>query len=62
MIVSFVVRLVVDEFPADALVGEVHNVATGEQSVVRNLGDLLDAFERGARNVRSELDATQEGT
>ncbi|MEY2457081.1 MAG: hypothetical protein QOJ67_3788 [Acidimicrobiaceae bacterium] len=47
MLVSFVVRLVVDDLQSGAIAGEVHNVATGERAVVRSFEDLLAMFARG---------------
>jgi hypothetical protein len=51
MLVSFVVRLAVDDLTAGALVGEVHNVSTGAQTLVRSVDELLTAFADGARSV-----------
>ena len=51
MLVSFVVRLAVDDLTVGSVVGEVHNVLTGEQALVRSFEELLSAFAEGAKSV-----------
>jgi uncharacterized membrane protein len=53
MLVSFVVRLVVDDLHAGAIAGEVHNVVTGEQAIVRSFDELIEVFAHGADAFRS---------
>jgi hypothetical protein len=61
MLVSFVVRLVVEDLRSGAITGEVHNVASGEQAIVRSVEDLIAAFTRGAQAVRATLRSEDEG-
>jgi hypothetical protein len=53
MLISFVVRLFAEDLHAGSITGEVHNVATGEQAIVRNFEDLLAAFTSGADGHRA---------
>jgi hypothetical protein len=53
MLVSFVVRLAIDDLTVGSVVGEVHNVSTGEQALVRSFEELLTVFADGAKSVRA---------
>ena len=48
MLVSFLVRLSAEDLHTGAIAGEVHNVATGEHTIVRSFEDLIAVFTRGA--------------